>query len=119
MTADIPVSQKSWRKSLFVGGSMGVLVFGVWGYMLVQHIIEESGPRKFPAVAYTSIWEYAVVALVFLVAPFIGACSGFRLVRSRQHPAVLVGWLMLVAFVLFFLISCMIYWSDYERYTNR
>ena len=98
---------------------MGALIAGVWAYMFVQHIIEESGARKFPAVAYTSIWEYAVVAVVFLVAPFLGACSGFRLVRSRQRPAVLIGWLMLAGFSLFFLMSCLIYWSDYDRYTNR
>jgi len=98
---------------------MGALVLGVWAYMLVQHIIGESSPRTFPAVAHASIWEYAAVAVVFLVAPFIGACSGFRLVRSRERPVVLIGWIMLVAFSLFFLMSCMIYWSDYERYTNR
>jgi len=101
---------------LLLGGLMAALVLAVWGYVLVQHIIEESEPRKFPAVAYANLWEYSVVAVVFLVAPFVGACSAWRLVCSRDRSAVLIGWLMLVAFSLFFMMSCLIYWSDYQRY---
>ena len=82
---------------------MGALVLAVWVYVLVQSIIDESSPRKFPAVLYTSIPDYAIVAIVFLVAPFIGACSGLRLTRSREHLAILIGWLMLIGFSLFFL----------------
>lgn len=98
---------------------MGALVLAVWVYVLVQHIINESGSRKFPAVLYTSIPEYAIVAVVFLVAPFIGACGGLRLIRSREHRAILIGWLMLIGFSLFFLMSCLIYWSDYHRYASK
>jgi hypothetical protein len=97
---------------------MGALVLAVWVYMFVQHMVEEAGGRNFPVVAYKSIWEYGIVATVFLVAPFIGACSGLRLVRSGERPGVVIGWLMLAAFSLFFFMSCVIYWSDYHRYAS-
>ena len=103
---------------MFLGVLMGILVVVAWGYLLVQHMIQESGPRQFPAVAHESLLECLVIAVAFLVVPFVGACRALRLVRSGERSIVLVGWFMLVTFSLLFLFSCLVYWSDYQRYAS-
>ena len=117
MPVDISVHQMN-RRHLLLARSMLALIVTVWGYLFVQHAIEESGSRTFPAMAHINLREYFVVAAVFLFAPFVGACSAARLTRSPERPAALEAWLMLAAFLLCLVMSGFIYWSDY-RHASR
>ena len=102
-------------RNLILSGAMALVVMGTWIFVLVEHSIEESQPRKFPSVAYESLPEYFIIAAIFLTASFVGACSAFRVIRSGER---LVGGLLLFIFSVFFLTSCLTYWSDYRKHTR-
>lgn len=55
------------------------------------------------------------VAAIFLIAPFIGACHAWRLTRANGHPSVIFGWIGFTTFLFVFLLSSLLFLSDYQR----
>jgi Ca2+/Na+ antiporter len=92
------------------------LVIGTWGLVMVQHFIEESGPRNFLAVASVNIPQYFIIAAIFLAAPFIGLCSAIRVLRRRDRSMSRFGWAFAICFGSFLLFSCLVYCAEYQRY---
>jgi heme/copper-type cytochrome/quinol oxidase subunit 3 len=112
------MSQSSDTKALRTTMILIVLLVGTWAFVVIRHIAEESGPRRFPKVAYESLPEYFIVASVFLASSFLGVVSAVRLARSSQKLHRLLGCLAAFFFLLFFVFSCSVYWSEYQRYTE-
>ena len=63
----------------------------------------------------TGVSEEFVITVLFLVAPFVGGCGAFRLARSSDRSAKIIGWLLVVVFALFFFQAVMV---DLAQYRN-
>ena len=71
---------------------------------------------KHNLLATTNLYEEFAIYIVFLVAPFIGGCSAFRLAKSAHRSAKIVGWLLVVMFSVFFFQAVNIAWTQYHNY---
>jgi hypothetical protein len=97
---------------------MLLLIVGGIAYAYIRSDILDERYGKPNVLAHVNLYEYFMVAVVFLVAPFIGGCSAFRLTRLVARPARFIGWLLVVMFSLFFLQAVLVCWSDYQRYAH-
>ena len=95
---------------------MGVLTVGGIAYVIVRDGILEERYGKHNLLAHTNVYEESVIVVVFLVAPFIGGCSAFRLARSVNRSTKIIGWLLVVMFSIFFLQAAEVCWTHYQNY---
>lgn len=63
----------------------------------------------------TGVGEEFVISTLFLVAPFIGACSAFRIARSSDHSAKIIGWLWVIMFGSFFVYAAVVDCAQYRH----
>jgi len=95
---------------------MSTLTVGGIVYVIIRGNVLEERYGKHNLLANTNLYEAFTIAVVFLVAPLIGGCSAFRLARSADRSAKIIGWLLVVMFALFFLQAAMIDWTQYRNY---
>jgi hypothetical protein len=85
---------------------MLVLIVGGIAYVIIRDI----------PLSNANLYETFVIKVIFLVAPFIGGCSAFRLATSANSSIQIIGWLLVVIFALFFLQATLIDWIQYRNY---
>jgi len=95
---------------------MFVLSVGGIAYVIIRDGFLEERYGKHNLLVHTNLYEAFVIDVVFLIAPFIGSCSAFRLTRSADRFLKIVGWLLLVIFSLFFFQNAEVCWTQYHNY---
>ena len=86
-----------------------LLICGGIAFAIVREsaLVDRFG--KHNLLAHKNLFEESALAVVLLVAPFVGGCNAFRLSRSANRSAKIFGWLFLVTFSLFFLQTALVY----------
>ena len=112
----IHTSSKDLALNTLVCASMMFLYVGGVAYVIIHGSALEERYGKTNLVAYQNLYEAFILDTIFLVTPFLGGCSAFRLVRSRDRSGKIVGWLFAVLFALLFFQSAMIEWTQYRNY---
>jgi len=85
-------------------------------YVIIRGNVLEERYGKPNLLANANLLEAFTIAVVFLVAPFVGGCSAFRLARAADRSAKIIGWLLVVMFALFFLPAATAEWAQYRNY---
>jgi len=86
--------------------------------LLFQHAKEESEPRVFPKILNENLVEYYTYAFVFLAIPVLGFMASVRLARLKESRLQPIGIALAALFVLWFVMSCQVYWHEFEKYVR-
>jgi hypothetical protein len=96
--------------------SMFALTVGGIVYVIIRGGVLEEHYGKGRLLANTNLYEAFTIAVVFLAAPLIGGCGAFRLARTADRSAKIIGWLLVVMFALFFVQAAVVDWTQYRYY---
>jgi hypothetical protein len=96
--------------------SMMFLYIGGVACVIIQGNVLEERYGKHNILDHTNVYESFILDVIFLVAPFLGGCSAFRLLRSSDYFGKIIGWLFVVLFALLFFQSALIEWTQYRDY---
>jgi hypothetical protein len=119
MPAQTTTVGRGVQQSAILSAAMFVLTVGGIAYVIIRGGILEERYGKSNLLAHANLYEEFSIAAVLLLAPFIGACSAFRLARLPGRPAKAIGWLLVVTFSLFLFQAILACWSQYQRYANH
>ncbi len=119
MPVQTTTEERGVRQSAIVSATMFLLTVGGIAYVMIRGGILEERYGKSNLLAHANVYEQFAIAAVLLLAPFIGACSAFRLATLPSRPAKVIGWLLVVTFCLFLLQAILACWSQYQRYANH
>lgn len=102
-------------RNVFISVSMFLLTVGAIVYAVIRDSVLYECYGKGNELAHVNLYGAFTVDVIFLVAPLIGGCSAFRLAKSPNSSAKIIGCLLVVMFALFFLQAGIGEWAQYRN----
>jgi len=104
--------QRVNEKVLVIPSLMAAWIFLTWS-LLIEQVLSHSESLSLPTA---SLFEYLFVTASFLIAPFIGASSTLRLMKSGAGKdfSPVRGYSLLIFFALVFFIANGIGWTVFK-----
>jgi cytochrome bd-type quinol oxidase subunit 2 len=119
MATDTATGDRKLGQSALLSFAMLLLSVGGIAYVIVRGGVLEERYGKPNLLAHTNLYEEFIVAAIFFLAPFVGACSALRMARAPERGTKVVGWLLVVMFSLFLLQAGLVYLSEYQSYVSH